>query len=205
MSDTLPNRMEAVGPWEPTPNRKRFTRKECEFLEQNGLFTGRYELIDGEIIFKISQNPPHIFVIVLIANWLRRVFGEDYVVSQVSIEVGLADAEINAPEPDVSVRAQPAVAFAACFPSPADLLLVVEVSDSTLRSDLRNKAALYARAGIVEYWVADIVGRRFVVHRAPTPDGYEDVTEYTAEARISCLSRPDMTALVSDLLPPVQP
>ncbi len=45
--------------WGPTPNRKRFTRQECEFLEESGLLTARYELIDGEIVFKMAQNLPH--------------------------------------------------------------------------------------------------------------------------------------------------
>jgi hypothetical protein len=45
---------------EPAPDRKRWTRKECEFLEQNGLLIGRYELINGDIISKMGQNLPHV-------------------------------------------------------------------------------------------------------------------------------------------------
>ncbi len=204
MSNTLPTMTEGGWPWEPTPNRKRFTRKECEFLEQNELLMERYELIDGEIIFKVTQNPPHRFVIVLVAEWLRLIFGGLFVVAQSPIEVAVSESEINVPEPDVMVQTQPITAFATRLPGPADIVLVVEVSDSTLRFDLRNKAALYARAGIVEYWVADVSGRRFIVHREPTPDGYAQVAEYAEDAAISTLSRPDATIRVSALLPPVK-
>ena len=188
--------------WEPTPNRKRFTQKECAFLEQNGLLKGRYELVDGEIVFIMPQNPPHRLTVMLIVKWLMRVFGEDRVCSQSSIDIGVADPEINAPEPDVVVQAQPDVAFASRLPGPSDLLLLVEVSDTTLRYDLHNKAALYARAGIVEYWVADVVGRRFVVHRNPGANGYAQVTEYAEAESVSPVARPDVSVRVSDLLPP---
>ena len=60
-------------------------------------------------------------------------------------------------------------------PGPADLHIVVEVADSTLRSDRVAKAALYARAGIGEYWIVDIVGRQLFVHRQPLPNGYADI------------------------------
>jgi Uma2 family endonuclease len=204
MSNTLPPLALSSGGWEPPPNRKRFTRKECEFLEQNGLLKGRYELIDGEIIYKMPQNPPHIFTLAIIAEWLRSLFGGLYVITQSSIDVDVVDPEINEPEPDIFVLAQPITAFAARNIVSSDLILLVEVSETTLRYDLRNKAALYARAGIIEYWVADISGRRFIVHRNPGADGYAQVTEYTADETVSPLARPDTAVRVADLLPPAQ-
>ncbi len=204
MANTVPSLTESGGPWEPTPNRKRFTRKECEFLEQNQLLTERYELIDGEIIFKMPQNPPHALTVMLITAWLMRVFGEMYARCQLAIDVGEAAPEINNPEPDGVALSQPVTAFAARHPAPMEILLVVEVSDTTIHFDLHNKAALYALAGIVEYWVADIKERRFVVHRNPTPAGYAEVTQYDAEETISPLARPDASVRVADLLPPVQ-
>ncbi len=188
--------------WEPTPNRRRFTRAECAFLEDNGLLTGRYELIDGEIISKMAQNLPHKIAVMLITAWLMRVFGDAFIQCQMSVGVDLADAEINAPEPDVSVLSRPLASLPDSEPAPADVLLLVEVSDSTRHFDLTTKARLYARAGIVEYWVADIKARRFVVHRNPTPTGYTEVTEYSAEAEIATLARPDAPIRVSELFSP---
>ena len=199
MTDTLiPAR------WESTPNRRRFTRAECKFLADNGLLTGRYELIDGEIISKMGQNRPHANTVMLFTRLLMRLFGEDFVQCQLPVDVGDADPDINAPEPDAVALALPVSAFTAADPSPADIMLIVEVSDSSLRFDLHKKALLYARAGIVEYWAADVTGRRIFAHRNPAPEGYAEVTEYSAEASIAALARPDDPIRVSDLFPPVQ-
>lgn len=204
MANTLYPLSDSGGPWEPTPNHKRWTRKECAFLEQNGLLTERYELINGEIIFKMPQNPPHALTVMLITTWIIRVFGEMYARCQLAIDVDVVDPEFNNPEPDGVALSQPITAFAAHHPGPADILLLVEVSDTTLRFDLRNKALLYARAGIEDYWVADVVGRRLFVHRNPTQTGYAEVIEYGDNATVTPLARPDAVVLVSELLPPVQ-
>ena len=191
--------------WEPTPNRKRFTRDECAFLVDSQLLTGRYELIDGEIIFKMGQKRPHSLTLVLLNAWLIGLFGALAVQCQLPIDVAAEDNTINEPEPDLTVLAQPATAYAFANPGPADILLLVEVSDSTRTFDLTTKAKLYARAGIVEYWVADIQKRRFVVHCHPAPTGYAEVTAFNEEADIATLIRPDAPIRVSELLPPLQP
>lgn len=198
MTDTL-----TPTAWGPTPNRKRFTRTECAFLADSQLLTGRYELIDGEIIFKMGQKRPHSLTVVLLNAWLIGIFGALTVQCQLPIDVAAEDNTVNEPEPDIAVLAQPATAYASDNPGPADILLLVEVSDSTRNFDLTTKALLYARAGIVEYWVADIKERRFVVHRNPTLTGYTDVTAYSEEADIATLSRPDALIRVSELLAPV--
>src|SRR5438128_862480 len=88
---------------EPAPNRKRWTRKECEFLVQSELLVGRYELIDGEIISKMGQKPPHRLVVVLIRNWLIAVFGALFVQSQATIDLAECGLDYDEPEPDVAV------------------------------------------------------------------------------------------------------
>ena len=189
--------------WEPTPNRKRITRTECKFLADNGFLSGRYELIDGEIIDKMGQNRPHALTIILINAWLIGVFGVLAVQCQSPIDVAGEDNETNKPEPDLAVLAQPATAYRENNPGPADVLLVVEVSDTALRFDLNNKALLYARAGIVEYWVADVGGRRFIVHRHPGREGYGAITEYGAEAAIATLARPNVNIRIAELFLPM--
>ena len=61
--------------YEQTPNRLRWTRKQCDAIREAGVLSGRYELIDGEIISKKRQNPPHSMVVVYLVNWLHTVFG----------------------------------------------------------------------------------------------------------------------------------
>lgn len=187
------------------PMRVRWTQSQCRAMLDAGILKGRYELIDGEIISKMSQNPPHACAIRLLIAWLNNLFDALHVQCQLPISVGDADPNHNAPEPDGAVTLGTAADFAARHPGPADLLLVVEVSDSTLRSDRVAKALLYAHAGIREYWILDLADRRLLVHRQPTPNGYADVTVYSENEEAAALARQDAPVRVADLLPPVLP
>jgi Uma2 family endonuclease len=191
-------------PFEPAPNRKRWTRHECEFLVQNELLVGRYELIDGEIISKMGQNQPHLLTVMRVVRWLMDMFGSDHVQCQGPIEVSEADDEINEPEPDVAVLINSLNVFINRRARPDDIHLVVEVSDTTLRFDLRNKAALYARAGIEEYWVVDVVGRRIIVHRQPDSESYGQILEYREDELVASQAYPAASIRVAELLAPLQ-
>lgn len=190
-----------VAPREPAPNRIRWTRSQCDAIRDAEILTGRYELIDGEIIGKMGQKPPQSVGVVLLAAHLSAQFGVLRVRAQSTIDVGDADPTHNEPEPDVAVTRDPVTAYSDRHPGPADLLLVAEVSESTLRFDRGVKAALYARAGIPEYWVMDLGGRQAFVHRRPAPDGYAEIAVYGAEECIAPLGRPDAPVRVAELLP----
>jgi Uma2 family endonuclease len=199
----MPQIIEPVrGAPEPAPNRIRWTRAQCDAIREAGVLTGSYELIDGEIISKMGYKPPHPAVVGLLLRWLAAVFGLDFVRVQTTVEVGEADPDHNEPEPDAAVTRLPVDAYFRRHPGPSDLLLVAEVSDSTLRFDRTTKALLYARAGIVEYWVLDLNGRRLLVHRDPSIDGYEQITAYGPDESVATLARPDAPVHVADLLPP---
>lgn len=114
------------------------------------------------------------------------------------IEVARLDRSSCAPEPDIVVTENDFRSYPRP-PRPQDVCLVVEVSDSTLRYDLRTKAALYARAGIVEYWVADSNGRKLIVHREPTEGQYASVVSYGVDASVMPLAAPGHTVLVGAL------
>ena len=187
----------------PAPNRKRWTRKECEFLVKNELLIERYELIDGEIISLMGQNRPHLTTVMRFTAWLIHLFGEDYVQCQGPIDVANEDNTYNEPEPDIAALAKPLAAYTERNPVPEELLLVVEVSDSTLAFDLRTKSLQYARAGIQDYWVADVPRRQIIVHRNPSPSGYQEVISYTADETLSPLARPEVSVQVSELFPPL--
>ena len=189
---------------ERNPDRRPVTRDQVQYLADNGLLTGRWELLDGEIVDKMAQNPPHSYVLDLVAIWLEEWYGRAYVRTQRSIEVALKDQKINFPEPDVFVMTKPFQEFFARHPNPDELHLVVEVGDTTLASDIRDKALLYARANIIEYWVADVNRRRIVIHREPMGDNYNTVATIEADAEIAPLSRPDARIRVGDLFPPAE-
>lgn len=82
----------------------------------------------------------------------------------------------------------------------AELRLVVELSDTNLRFDCTVKAGLYARAGIPDYWILDLNGRRAIVHRDPREGRYESIVSYAADETVEPLAAPGSQVLVWDLL-----
>ena len=186
------------------PNRIRWTRQQCQRLVENGELVGRYELIDGEILSKMGQKPPHMLTIILVSQWLISLFSGGAVRVQGPITLQGEDGKWNEPEPDVAVTNAPATSYINRHPAPTDLLLVVEVSDTTRRLDLTTKALLYARANIREYWVMDIAQRSIHIHRFPSADGYAQVSAHTAEESVSLEARPGDTVRVDTLFPPVE-
>jgi Uma2 family endonuclease len=165
------------------------TRAEGALLESSGLWDQqRLELVHGELISKLGKKRPHVNALVAVQAWLVRTFGEQFVNPEAPIDVAPEDNPTNEPEPDLVVLAKPSREFRDANPRPADLRLVVEISDSTLGFDLTTKAELYARAGIVEYWVIDIAGRRLIVHREPREGVYGSVTACSQEECVTTLA-----------------
>jgi Uma2 family endonuclease len=181
-----------------------WTREDCECFEKDGLLIpGKYELIDGGIVRKSSQNRPHSAGIIRLVAWCLSVFTTNFVQTQAAINVAPEDNPTSFPEPDVFVLNRSIEHFPREFPGPSDLLLVAEVSDSTLAFDLSTKAGLYARAGILEYWVLDVTGRALTVHREPGAGRYQSVLRYAADESVATLVRPEIQTIVSALLPPI--
>ena len=86
------------------------------------------------------------------------------------------------------------------FPKGTELLVAVEVADTSARQDLTTKRALYARAGVPEYWVLDLNRRILIVHRAPAAGNYEDV-QVVSESETVFLQSANATIRIADLLP----
>jgi Uma2 family endonuclease len=148
--------------------RKRWTRAEINELTSMGWFAGEhYELIDGELINKMGKGKPHAIGVMLMHEWLVPIFGFRRVRKEDPIDVAGEDYEHNEPEPDVVVLREPVQPLQRRRPRPENILLAVEVADSTLPMDLSKKAELYARVGIPDYWVLDPENRQMIVHREP--------------------------------------
>ncbi len=184
-----------------SPMAIRWTRDDCAQLERAGVLPERYELVEG-VINTMGQNIRHANMVRLLLAWLFRVFGEDFVLTQMSIDVRPEDNPTSEPQPDVIVVTQPANGYTR-NPVPSDLRLVVEASDSTLEYDLSTKAGLYARAGIVEYWVVDLPKRQVHVHRDPADGAYRSITVFAETAVVAPLAAPLSAILVTQLLPPL--
>jgi len=199
----MPTLIEAIHvPAQTNPPRKRWTREECSSLEPAGLWDQQcLELIWGDLLDKMGKNRPHTNVLILIQAWLVGVFGVQFVNPETSIDVAPEDNPTNEPEPDLIVLSKPSREIRDANPRPGDLRLVVEIADSTLLFDLTTKAELYARAGIVEYWVFDINARRLIVHRGPREGRYTSATAYAEQESVSPLAAPEREFHVAEAFP----
>jgi Uma2 family endonuclease len=173
-------------------------------MMEQGILTGRWELLDGEIVSKMGMNAAHRITLILVSAWLIGLFGKLRVQEQLPIRIETEDGLYNEPEPDVAVTLEPTTHYTPGHPGPSDLVLVVEISDSTLADDLETKAIVYGKAGIVEYWVFDVKNRKLFVHMFPGQNGYADVLEFDEEQPVACLAAPERFVRVGELLPPVE-
>jgi Uma2 family endonuclease len=187
------------------PIIRRWTRDEYYRMGDAGLFEGqRVELIDGEIVQMAPQKDLHAVIIGLASRAARAAFGASvWVREQLPLRIG----EYSEPEPDVSVVSGDPRDYIGSD-HPATALLVIEVSDTTLRFDQQRKASLYASAGIGEYWIINVKTRQLEVYRNPASEPsapfahiYGDVVTLSAGASISPLGAPSASIAVSDLLP----
>ena len=157
----------------------------------------RLELLEGELIRVAAQGSPHGMCVARVNRWLTRGLDPDrfLVWPQSTVRMG----EWSLPEPDVAVV--PQRDYALCgHPRPEDLLLVVEVSDTTVQKDLLVKAPLYAREGVREYWQVDLRDGLVRVFRGPAAKGYRRVKELRGEALLRPLCAPRLTISAAELL-----
>jgi Uma2 family endonuclease len=184
---------------------RKWTRVEYDRLAKAEILgpEDRIELLGGEMIVKEPQYSPHATAIRLVARALRRVFGDGW---DVSTQLPVALDEDSEPEPDVYVvRGDPRDYRDAHPERPG---LIVEVSLTRLGFDREHKGSLYARAGIADYWIANITDRRVEVYREPVPDGaapfgwrYGHSVTLGPDERVSPLAAPTARIAVADLLP----
>ncbi|HIE30363.1 TPA: Uma2 family endonuclease [Candidatus Poribacteria bacterium] len=184
---------------------RRWTRKEYMKMAELGVLAigERTELIEGEIIQMSPQNSPHTTAAILVAEALRTAFGQGYVIR---IQAPMALSEISEPEPDVAVVAGTPRDYRDAHPTTA--LLIVEISDTTLTYDRSQKASLYAKAGIEDYWIINLVHQRLEVYRNPLlmPEqpsgyGYKHLALYMTTDSVAPLAAPQGFVKVVDILP----
>jgi Uma2 family endonuclease len=188
---------EIIAPTPDQPPRRRWTRAECELMASVGLLDGeRLELIDGELIRKMAKNDPHIFTVRTLQKWLQSAFGFDRILKEDPINVAAAENEHNEPEPDLVLLKEPTTR-SRMKPSPDNILLVIEVAESTRSFDLTKKADLYARAGIPDYWVFDTNKSEVIVHREPAQGKYSSVAVYREDESIAPLAAPQLQLKVA--------
>ena len=144
----------------------RFSVAEYQDMIRSGILPEepRHELLEGWITPKMTRDPPHEVAIAIANPLLIRLFGGDWHV-RVQSAITTADSQ---PEPDLAVARGRARDFLEHHPGPGEVPLVIEVADSSPVRDRGLKARVYARAGIPNYWIINLVDRVVEVHSEPT-------------------------------------
>ncbi len=182
-------------------SRSPLTVGEFEALaEQEGWGEdARVELLDGELIWMPPVNDRHIGCVNRLTRLFSRRYGDE--VALVSVQNPVRVGEHDEPQPDVALLRPRADDYATGKATPADSLVLVEVADRTLRTDLGRKARIHASAGVVEYWVVDLNGQVVYVHRDPRQAGYATREVRPRGAALAVAFAPEVRLLVDDLLP----
>lgn len=145
---------------------KRFTINEYHRLISLGFFTQseRIELIRGELIQMTAKGTPHIVCSSILCRQLDRLLGDKVVIRGQDPITLFNDSE---PEPDVVIARGRDEDYLAHHPYPQDIVLVIEISDSTLTYDQTTKLKLYAEAGILDYWIVNLNARELERYNQP--------------------------------------
>jgi Uma2 family endonuclease len=183
---------------------RRWRRVEYERLIETGFFQpgDPVELVGGQLIVAEPQGSRHFAAVQAVEEALRGAIGRGW---QVRGQGPLALDDESEPEPDVAVVPGTFRDYVAAHPSHP--VLVVEVSESSLALDRDHKGSLYARAGLADYWIVNLVDQALEVCRDAGPDPtaafgwrYRSVEVLRGEASVSPLARPGAAIRVSDLL-----
>ncbi len=156
----------------------------------------RLELLEGEIFEMTPIGPPHTSVVDRLTRlWTSRLGSRAIVRVQGPVLAG----PISEPEPDLALLRERPDFYREAHPSPGDVLLVIEVADTSLEYD-RAKRRIYAAAGMAEVWIVDLGGERVEIHRAPGARGYADARALHRGDRAACLAFPAVVVAVDEIL-----
>jgi Uma2 family endonuclease len=187
----------------PAVQIKRWTRREYDRMAEAGIFSqdDRVQLIDGDIVSMTPQNSPHASAIGKTERALERLFGSNV---WVRVQMPLIVDPDSEPEPDLVVV--PGTPDDYRDEHPRSALLVVEVSDTTLALDRDRKRAIYARAGIQEYWIVNLAESCLEVYRDPVAvpgqvSVYRSSQKLPPSESIAPLAVSTATVAVGNLLP----
>lgn len=179
--------------------RGPFTVDAYHRLGELGIFDedDRVELLDGQIVEMTPIGGRHVACVVRLTDLLSRRLGSD---TSVSVQNPVVLADRSEPQPDIAVLRRADGLSGAWLPSPQDVLLVIEVADTSLEHDRDVKVPLYASAGIPEVWLVDLPGDQIKVYRDPGPDGYRDVRTVTRGGTLTPLALPAVELRANEIL-----
>lgn len=176
--------------------RRLFTVEEYDRMADAGVFgpDDRVELVDGEIVEMSPIGDPHAALVASLTRRLVLAVGSRAVVWPQN-PVRLPPR--SKPQPDLALLGPRS--YLSAGPAAEDILLVIEVADTSLEYDRTVKQRLYARAGIPEMWIVDTTGQAVELYRDPGPAGYRESRRVGREGTLAPLAFPDVVITVADL------
>jgi Uma2 family endonuclease len=167
-------------------------------MGERGVFApeARIELIDGEIIDMVPINSPHSGTVIRLTQvFTGALRGSAFVSVQNPLVVG----QYSVPQPDIALLRPREDFYTKTHPRPEDVLLVIEVADSSTTYDRNVKAPIYAQAGIGEYWLVDLEAKALQVFRDPQQGEYKTVLALQAAGTVTPILLPEFVLQVASL------
>lgn len=181
------------------PARRPFNLTEYYKLLESGVLTedDRVELIDGEIITMCPIDPRHAASVKRLIAFLNRKIGRLAIIgAQDPIHLN----QFSAPQPDISILKYRDDFYASGHPEPEDILVAIEVADSSVNYDRQVKFPRYAQAGIPEAWLVDLVNDRIEVHALPNEGVYQEVRIVLRHQKVISRILPQLKLKADDIL-----
>lgn len=184
------------------PSARLFTVDEYYRMAEVGILRPdeRVQLIEGVIVQMPPIGPRHAFNVDRVADLFRLRVGTQ---ARIRTQQPIRLASLAEPEPDIAIvrsyLTSPKM-YETRHPGPDDVLVLIEIADSTLAFDLGEKAAMYAQSNVKELWVVDLHNDRMHVHREPTGDGYASVEVAERGMTVNPLAFPDVEFTADEIL-----
>ena len=182
-----------------TPTRMRITTDRYQKMVETGVLTkyDRIELIEGEMLEMAPIGRRHSAITARLNERFVLALGQSATIS-VGGPVNLG--QFSEPQPDLMLLKRRADFYSERIPEAADVLLLIEVSDSSLSFDQGAKLSLYARHGVSEYWVVDVNRRRIFAYVGPVQGAFQHIREYLINDTVSPQAFPDVKIALGELL-----
>ncbi len=179
--------------------RKLFTVKEYDRLIEAGILadTPRLELIRGEIVKMAAIGRKHAGCVNRLNDLMHQKLGQSVILA---VQNPVAMDELSEPQPDLTILRRQADFYTSGHPQPDDVLLLIEVADSTLESDRAIKIPLYAEAAITEVWLVNLNDDQVEVYRHPIPTGYQSKQVWQRGQTLTMLAFPMIPIAVDEIL-----
>lgn len=181
-----------------TPQRRKLSADQFEEMGRTGILgpKARVELIEGEMIEMAPIASRHAAAVAFLSRYFERAVGDS---ALVWVQSPLRLADDSEPQPDLMLLRPTADRYRSAHPRPPDVLLLVEIADTTLGFDRDTKLPLYARHAVPEVWILDLATERLEIYREPAAGGYRRKLERSGTESIAPAALPAASLQVGTL------